>query len=186
MILAKINPTSVGIRLARRSLASSSSSKLTKVERELLLKEANEKMKAYYTNRPPIEKIRQSKRKAHAKTDREHYLQALIVGTFFATFVITPFLGKKIATDEAFRKAMVPSWYDFSISRPKSAWTRQEFHEQLIEVQHTLHERAIRGEFSPDKIEEMRRHFDGVDPDEDEHGWGKLHPGLDEDDDIED
>jgi hypothetical protein len=103
-----------------------------------------------------------------------------------ATFIITPFLGKKIATDEAFRKAIIPSWYDFSLTKPKSAWTRQELHEQLVEVQRDLHERAIRGDFSPDKMDRMRRHFDGVDPDDDEHGWGRLHPGLDDDEDIED
>jgi len=143
-------------------------------------------MKAYYTNRPSIEKIRESKRRRNPNIDREHYIQALVVGSFLAVFVITPFLGKKIATDEAFREAVVPSWYDFSISRPKSAWTRQELHEQLVQVQRDLHERAIRGEFSPEKIDQMRRHFDGVNPEDDEHGWGKLHPGLDDDEDIED
>merc|ERR1740124_1370813 len=113
-------------------------------------------MKAYYTNRPPIEKIRQSKRNSNSVRDKEHYIQAVLVASFVATFVITPFLGKKIAQDDAFRNAVIPSWYDFSISSPKSAWTRAEF--------------------SPDKMDEMRRHFEGVDPDSDEHGWGKIHP----------
>jgi hypothetical protein len=108
------------------------------------------------------------------------------VGSFLATFILTPFLGKKIATDEGFRK-LVPSWYDFSLSKPESAWTRAELHEQLVEVQRDLHERAIRGEFSPEKLEHMRRHFAGVNPDdEDVNGWGKLHPGVDDDEDIED
>jgi len=148
------------------------------------MKVANEKMKAYYTNRPPIELIRKSKSRS-AKRDREHYLQALVVGSFLAVFIITPYLGKKIARDEKFRK-LVPSWYDFSISKPESAWTRQELHEQLVQVQKDLHERAIRGEFSPEKLDQMRRHFAGVDPENDEHGWGKLHPGVDDDEDIED
>lgn len=107
------------------------------------------------------------------------------VGSFLASFILTPFLGKRIATDENFR-AVVPSWYDFSLSKPASAWTRQELHEQLVEVQKDLHERAIRGEFSPEKLESMRRHFAGVDPDDDEHGWGRLHPGVDDDEDVED
>lgn len=108
------------------------------------------------------------------------------VGSFLAAFIITPWLGKKIATDEGFRKAIIPSWYDFSLSKPKSAWTRAELHDQIVEVQRELHERAIRGDFSPEKMESMRRHFDGVDPDADEHGWGKLHPGVEDDEEIED
>jgi len=34
------------------------SSKLTDVEREAILRDANEKMKQYYVNRPPLEKLR--------------------------------------------------------------------------------------------------------------------------------
>jgi len=192
MILTKVNHLSKfsnkglvnNVWQRQRGLATTK--KYTAAEREELLKVANEKMKAYYTNRPPIEKIRQSKRNSNSVRDKEHYIQAVLVASFVATFVITPFLGKKIAQDDAFRNAVIPSWYDFSISSPKSAWTRAELHEQVTNIQHDLHERAIRGEFSPDKMDEMRRHFEGVDPDSDEHGWGKIHPGLDEDDDIED
>jgi hypothetical protein len=53
------------------------SSKLTEAERDLKMKEANEKMRAYYTNRPPIELIQKSKRRSKAR-DREHYIQALV------------------------------------------------------------------------------------------------------------
>ena len=95
-------------------------------------------------------------------------------------------MGRKIATDADFRAAYIPSWYNFSITQPTSAWTRAELHEQMVEVQRELHERAIRGDFSKEKLESFRRHFDGVDPDDDEHGWGKLHPGVEDDDDLED
>jgi hypothetical protein len=50
---------------------------LSKAERDAAIKEANEKMKAYYTNRPPIAKIINSKRRSKIR-DREHYVQALV------------------------------------------------------------------------------------------------------------
>ena len=105
-----------------------------------------------------------------------------------AGFILTPFWGKRIATDPEFQK-LVPSWYNFSLERPQSAWTRRELHEQLVQVQHDLHERAIRGEFTPEKLEEMRRHFGSEHPlDKEAHdrGWDRLHPGVDDDEDIED
>ena len=110
----------------------------------------------------------------------------LLVGSFVASIGIAAMLGKKIATDPEFRKRFVPSWYDFTVSKPKSAWTRAEFHEQMVQTQRELHERAIRGDFSKEKLDSLRRHFEGVDPEEDDHGWGKLHPGVDDDEDIED
>eukprot|EP00543_Licmophora_paradoxa_P006119 CAMPEP_0202443700 /NCGR_PEP_ID=MMETSP1360-20130828/2887_1 /ASSEMBLY_ACC=CAM_ASM_000848 /TAXON_ID=515479 /ORGANISM="Licmophora paradoxa, Strain CCMP2313" /LENGTH=158 /DNA_ID=CAMNT_0049059443 /DNA_START=114 /DNA_END=590 /DNA_ORIENTATION=+ len=158
---------------------------MTAGQRDAALKDANEKMRQYQLNRPSLEVIHESKRRSKQR-DNEHYIQALILGSFLAAFVMTPFLGHRIATDEDFRKRLVPSWYDFSIEKPKSAWTRAELHEQLVQVQSDLHERAIRGEFTPEKLEEMRRHFDGVDPKNDKHGWGKLHPGVDDDEDVED
>ena len=108
------------------------------------------------------------------------------VSTFLVAFLSTPFLGRRIAQDEQFRKSFIPEWYDFTIEKPTYAWTREELHEQLVELQRQLHERAIAGDFTPDKLDEMRRHFNGVDPKNDPHGWGKLHPGVDDDEDIED
>jgi hypothetical protein len=50
---------------------------MTEAEREAAMKAANDKMKAYFTNRPPIEKIINSKKRSEIR-DREHYIQALI------------------------------------------------------------------------------------------------------------
>lgn len=222
---------------SRRWLSSKKS--MTDAEREEALHQANEKMKAYYTNRPPIEVIQESKRRSQ-KRDQEHYIQALIgmflllslslsylcilitrihhdalefrinthsylhhdstiyvqytytyntVGSFLAGFVLTPFLGKKIAKDPEFRaRISLPSWYDFSLAKPESAWTRAELHEQIVQVQKDLHERAIQGEFTPEKLQAMRRKFQatGDDAEADARGWSNLHPGLDDDEDIED
>jgi hypothetical protein len=49
-------------------------------EREAKLIDANEKMKAYYVNRPPIEVIQESKRRS-SQRDREHGIQ-LAIGTY--------------------------------------------------------------------------------------------------------
>jgi hypothetical protein len=105
--------------------------------------------------------------------------------SFLVAFIATPFLGRKIAQDQDFREKWIPSWYNFNVEKPAQAWTRQELHEQMVEVQRELHERAIRGDFTNEKLEEMRRHLHGVDPEDDEHGWGKIHPGVDDDEDIE-
>lgn len=163
-----------------RAAANSSKPVLTAAEREVALREANEKMKAYFVHqRPPPNKAKNAQRQA------EHRVQFAMVASFVAALIASGFLGRRIARDEEFRKAYIPRWYDYSIEKPKNAWTRQELHEQMVQVQHELHERAIRGEFTEQKLEEMRRHLHGVDPDDDEHGWGKIHPGVDDDEDIE-
>lgn len=104
-------------------------------------------------------------------------------------FIASPFLGKKIAQDKEFRDKYVPSWYDFRIKSPDSAWTRQELHEQLVEVERDMRERAIRGEFTPEKLEELKRRMqprsDLTEEDlyyAEKYGWGKVHPGVDPDD----
>jgi len=153
---------------------------MTASERDAAMKEANEKMRAYYQNPlPPRSKKRSSQQ------DGEHRMQFALVSSFLVAFVSAAMLGKKIAQDEEFRANWVPAWYDFSIQKPTHAWTREELHEQMVEVQRELHERAIRGEFTREKLEEMRRHAHGVNPQDDEHGWGKLHPGVDDDEEIE-
>ena len=85
------------------------------------------------------------------------------VATFLAVFGASVMLGRKIAIDEDFRNRYVPSWYDFSIRKPPSALSRDELHESLVEMQTDLHHRAIRGEFTPERLERMRQHFAGVD-----------------------
>ena len=79
--------------------------------------------------------------------------------TLLCSFLVTPFLGKKIAYDEEFRKKYIPEWYDYTIEKPKSAWTKEELHEQVMLLRTQLHERAIAGEFTPEKLEEMRRNL---------------------------
>lgn len=101
----------------------------------------------------------------------------------FIAFIATPFLGKKLATDEEFRK-LVPSWYfdSYRMKIPERP-DRKTLHEQLIEMQKDLHERAIRGEFTKEKRDKMV--FTG-DYKDDPYGWSKIHPGVDDDDDDDD
>lgn len=152
---------------------------MTTAERDAAMREANDKMKPYFVNRPLPTKRRNTQR------DSEHRLQLALAASFLVAFIATPFIGRKIAQDDQFREQWIPKWYDFTLEKPTQAWTRQELHEQMVEVQRQLHERAIAGEFTEEKLEEMRRHLHGVDPQDDVHGWGKIHPGVDDDEDIE-
>ena len=165
----------------RATLIRRLAAKMTETERSEALREANAKMREYAMNRPPIEKV---KRKRKANSD--HTLQMALAASFVTVFLATPLIGRKIAQDEEFRKKYVPAFYDYTLEKPANPWTRKELHEQLVALQAELHEKAIAGEFTPEKLEEMRRHFAGVDVNNDPHGWGKLHPGVDDDEDLED
>mmetsp|Transcript_2486 Transcript_2486/g.2699 ORF Transcript_2486/g.2699 Transcript_2486/m.2699 type:complete len:184 (-) Transcript_2486:173-724(-) len=161
--------------------------KMTAAERNAALRDANEKMRQYYINRPPIEVLQRKKKRNNR--DSEHLIQFAAASAFLAAFLITPFIGKKIARDEEFRKKFIPEWYDFSIEKPDYAWTRQELHEQMVDLKRFLHEQAIAGEFTPEKLDEMRRVFPNQGPKDDLNdlnGWNKLHPGVDDDEDVED
>mmetsp|Transcript_29548 Transcript_29548/g.45104 ORF Transcript_29548/g.45104 Transcript_29548/m.45104 type:complete len:171 (-) Transcript_29548:78-590(-) len=157
--------------------------KMTTAERESALRNANEKMRQYYVNRPPIHLVKKKRKFGEGPQDGAHFVQLAAVSSFLCAFVVTPFIGKKIAQDDEFRQKYVPKWYDFSIEKPAYAFTRRELHDQMIQVQNELHQRAIRGEFSPEKLDGMRRHFPNKEVSE--HGWDQLHPGVDDDEDIE-
>jgi len=187
-----IRPCSKGVnnfkRFSTSSSSTSSSSRSKKLSVEEVtekMRQANEKMRQYHINRPPIHVLQKSKLR-NSRGDQHLYIQLAAVSTLLTAFLLTPFIGRKIARDEDFRKKYIPSWYDFTLEKPDYAWTRKELHEQLVELQKELHEKAIKGEFTPEKIDEMRRHFAGAEPENDPHGWGKIHPGLDDDEDIED
>ena len=169
-LLEKIKPGSIKLKVATDAHLATLNENM-----------ANAKMREYAMNRPPIEKV---KRKRKANSD--HTLQMALAASFVTVFLATPLIGRKIAQDEEFRKKYVPAFYDYTLEKPANPWTRKELHEQLVALQAELHEKAIAGEFTPEKLEEMRRHFAGVDVNNDPHGWGKLHPGVDDDEDLED
>ena len=158
---------------------------MSSAEREAALRDANEKMKQYYVNRPSLDKVKPKRKFGENPQDSAHLIQLTALSTFLCAFLITPFLGRKIAYDEDFRKKYIPSWYDYSLEKPH-AWTRQELHEQMIQLQNELHDRAIAGEFTPENLAKMkddRRLFQGKE--KTEHGWENLHPNVDDDEDIE-
>mmetsp|Transcript_14793 Transcript_14793/g.21119 ORF Transcript_14793/g.21119 Transcript_14793/m.21119 type:complete len:125 (+) Transcript_14793:277-651(+) len=107
--------------------------------------------------------------------------------TMFVGFVLSPFLGKKLATDPSYR-TMLPKWYDFTVTQEKGT-TREEFQEMFIELQKELHERAIRGEFSPENWKKIDWYEEATVSSSStaaaslaaEQGWDKVHPLDDED-----
>lgn len=117
-------------------------------------------------------------------------IQMGIVGTFIAAFLVTPFLGKKIAHDHEFREKWIPSWYDYTVKKPDNPWTRDELHEQMIQVQTELRERAIRGDFAPDKLQELQRnleynpHRKDLDTSNVPEGWDRIHPGIEDNESV--
>jgi hypothetical protein len=105
--------TATHSRIALTSVRSTSSSKnkfATKQELDAYLKEANKKMEDYHKAR---ELKRQGKLKSqndHLGPKEAHRTQLAIAGVFVAIFLMTPFLGRKIARDAEFREKWVPKW----------------------------------------------------------------------------
>ena len=108
------------------------------------------------------------------------------MGILFS-FVASPFIGHKIASDDEFRQKWIPKWYDYTLEKRESEFTREEMHEQILILQKQLHERAIAGDFTPEKLEKMRRNIGPGKPKEEEYAhFSQLHPGVDDDEDLED
>lgn len=160
--------------------------KMSAEEMDAALEKANEAMKAYYSY-PPEKVIAAKKLKFDQRhRDKQFYFQVALGTTMLCSFLLTPFLGRKIAHDEEFKKKYIPEWYDYSIEKPKSAWTKEELHQQVMQVQYDLHQRAIAGEFTPEKLEDMRRHLQNKPKEEKYAHFAKLHPGVDDDEELED
>ena len=172
---------------------SSGSKKMTKTERDLAIREANKTMQGYVETRILAKQGKLKKRGPAESTTSAHKIQLSLLISLGLAFLASPILGRKIAQDDEFREKYVPSWYDFRVKAPTSAWTRQELHEQLVEVERDMRERAINGEFTPDKLQDMKRQMQPRSDltEEDHHyaqkyGWGRIHPGIDPDDDDDD
>jgi hypothetical protein len=168
-----------------------SSSNMTPEEKQEAIKNANDVMKGYVETRILAKQGKlKSKRKTSQSQRSQNVIQISLFLSLSAAFIVSPWLGKKIATDEEFRNKYVPSWYpDFRVKTPDSAWTRQELHEQIVQVEKDMRERAIRGDFTPDKLEVMKGQMEprsDLSEDDvamaDKYGWGRLHPGVDPDD----
>eukprot|EP00977_Amphora_coffeiformis_P019401 scaffold7213_cov166-Amphora_coffeaeformis.AAC.17 len=169
-------------------------------ERHEYLKAANAEMERYHHAR---ELLRQGKLKskttvatAGRPSESSSYntgmAQLGVVTLFLVAFMATPLVGKKIAKDEEFRNKWVPSWYDFTVAKPENPWTREELHEQMIAVQREIRERAIRGEFSAEKLEELQKNLEGqytthratMPQSAIRKEWERIHPGLEEGEDV--
>lgn len=165
---------------------SKSNNAMTAEEVEAALEKANESMKDYYQY--PVEKVIAAKKARFNNRHRgkDFYLQLGLGVSLICSFLATPFLGRKIAMDAEFREKYIPTWYDYTLEKPKSAWTRAELQEHLVKLRTELHERAMRGEFTPEKLEEMRRNLKKK-PEKAEHAhFAQLHPGVDDDEELED
>ena len=156
------------------------------------LKAANAEMERYETAKELYRQGKLGNQKA-AKSERGSMAAAYFgfISLFFVGFMFTPLLGKKIAQDDEFRAKYVPSWYDFTVRKPEKPWTREELHEQMVAVQREIRERAIRGDFAPEKLQALRKEFslhevnhnparDSLAPSQVRKEWERIHPGLEE------
>jgi len=171
------------------------SSKLSIEERNDAVRHANKAMKGYTETRILAKqgKLPSKNRRQSEEYQSANAIQFSLLMSLGLAFIISPILGRKIAHDEEFREKYVPEWYDFRVKPPKSAWTRQELHDQIVDVESDMRERAIRGDFSPEKLEELKQTLqprsDLSDDDialANKYGWGAIHPGIDPDDYDED
>ena len=171
------------------------SSKMSIEERNNAVRHANKAMKGYTQTRILAKqgKLVSKNRRQSEEYQSANTIQLSLFLSLGLAFIVSPVLGRKIAHDEKFREKYVPEWYDFRIKPPKSAWTRQELHDQIVDVERDMRERAIRGDFTPEKLEELKQ---TLQPRSDlstddialakKYGWGAIHPGLDPDDYDED
>lgn len=178
-----------------RNRARNFSGKMTIEERNDAVREANKAMKGYTQTRILAKqgKLESKNRRQSDEYQSQNAIQLSLFISLGLAFIISPMLGRKIAHDEKFREKYVPEWYDFRIKPPKSAWTRQELHEQIIDVERDMRERAIKGDFTPEKLEALKQ---TLQPRSDlsnddiamakKYGWGAIHPGVDPDDYDED
>lgn len=180
------------------SLRRTHSSKNESKPQYVALKDANAQMQKYHETRELMRQGKLTKLNNNGKQNNSATAtQAGIVVVFLVAFMSTPFLGKKIARDEEFRKKYIPSWYDFTVKRPENPWTRDELHEQMLQVQSEIHNRAIAGEFTPEKLKELQDamqspnssssvaldelyhpHRHGIDRSKIRKEWDMVHPGL--------
>lgn len=84
-------------RQTKRTKSSNGSSNndkktMSAAERNEALRDANEKMKFYYENRPSLAVINKNKKKFG--DENHHFRMAGAMSTFFCLFLFTPFLGR--------------------------------------------------------------------------------------------
>eukprot|EP00934_Nitzschia_sp_Nitz4_P005142 Nitzschia sp. Nitz4//scaffold40_size135432//52097//52714//NITZ4_003240-RA/size135432-processed-gene-0.17-mRNA-1//1//CDS//3329551207//5132//frame0 len=178
---------------AKRFLSQPGKPPLTQAEKEKVLEDAHRQMKGYVETSILFKQGKLKRRGRSEQLRSQNIMQISMLLSMLAAFVAAPYLGKKIAQDDEFREKYIPDWYDFRLKAPESAWTRQELHEQLVQVEREMRERALAGDFTPEKLEELKRDLqprsDLSEEDlyyAEKYGWGKVHPGVDHDDYDED
>lgn len=164
-------------------------------ERQAYLRDANEQMKLYHDTRERMRRGELTNINTHLAPSHAGKAQAAIAVVFLALFIATPFLGRRIARDDEFRERWVPKWYDYTVQKPENPWTRDELHEQFLMVQMHLRERAIKGDFAPEKLEKLQSHLEAQGQQEREESvpsgkskqlqvWDTFAPGMSKDEEY--
>lgn len=148
------------------------------------LRQANATMEQYHYTRELARQGKLPNKNAHygpnSGDSSTGTVQVGIVAFFLVAFACTPWIGKQMAHDEEFRLRF--SFYDYTVRRPEAPWTRQELHEQMLAVEQELRQRALQGDFQPEKLEALQRNFRKLDGNQEQSNypsaWDRIHPGL--------
>jgi hypothetical protein len=174
---------------------------MTTEEHNEAIHKANKAMLGYVETRLLAKQGKLKSKRNNSETTlsgKQHAIQMALLVSMGLAFIASPFLGKKIAQDEDFRNKYIPTWFDFSVKHPpkSSQYTRQQMHTQMLALDEELHDRAQRGEFTPEKLRQLRHKLEHPVAREDvsdadvamaeKYGWNKIHPGLSEEDDEDD
>jgi hypothetical protein len=170
----------------------------TSEERYAYLRWADSEMEKYHDTKELLRQGKLPSRSApHLKQQRAaHMVQAAILAAFLVAFITAPFVGKRMARDEEFRKAW--SWFDYTLEQKTKPWTREELEEQSVAVQKLLEEKIRSGELTAESWRRLRGSLQGLEylenslnsksasspfvPKNDVPAeWDKIHPGLADD-----
>jgi hypothetical protein len=175
--------------------AAQKSRMVLEAERQAYLRDANEQMKLYHDTRERMRRGELTNINAHLAPSHAGKAQAAVAVVFLALFIATPFLGRRIARDDEFRERWIPKWYDYTVQKPENSWTRDELHEQFLMVQMHLRERAIKGDFAPEKLDKLQSHLEAQDQQKGEESapsgksrqlkvWDTFAPGMSKDEEY--
>ena len=152
--------TSAGAATSTSAAGAQKSRMVLEAERQAYLRDANEQMKLYHDTRERMRRGELTNINTHLAPSNAGKAQAAVAAVFLALFIATPFLGRRIARDDEFRERWVPKWYDYTVQKPENPWTRDELHEQFLMVQTHVRERAIKGDFAPEKLDQLQSHLE--------------------------
>jgi hypothetical protein len=151
-------------------------------KRQEMLEHARQEMTRYRLHRPPNEAVLARKHQSRAKLNKDLRIQLMVGAVLVGLIALAPGLGKYFAGKQPSSASRLQQSYfvvsgeddddDDDDDKNKAGVSSQSgegssdasttnltFGQVLLAAQHDLHERAKRGELSPEKLEAMRSYL---------------------------